>query len=1100
MKKFSKFYFVSVFILTCFFGISGLMAQQFNLYGIDATGFPTIKANVYTLDPTGWPYNNLTLNNFELYENGASMKTSLFYECKKILSYQPVAVNLLLDNSNSMQDPAAGGGKKIDWVRAGAIAFMDSIHLDPPSVVSMIKFAGNVLANSDFQQKKDTLYSWITARLDGTGGSTTDFGKAFLNTKDILGSLPSLATTDKNLRRISILLSDGDPIPKVLWTQAVIDTIIARAKRDKIQIYAIFILTNMNSDVDFICQSTGGRSYTAYTKAEMMDAYRKIIGEVQSQNVCQLSWTAPMGCDSASRYRNVKAVFNYKNGIFVDSVLSTYTTPQSSIATLGTSAKQLKFGTQSSGTTEQPITLTAGTLADFSITGFTLSPDNGKYIIDWNGKTLPFTLTKGTNHTIKVKYIESPSTASHETMLELLGIPCPVEKISLIAPCGGTFTPSLDFGDVAILTSKDLIQTKVFINTTPVAITGNAQIAGVNAAEFDIVAGKGPFTLKPDSSLNVTVRFSPDATTGTKTAYIDFNTPSDCGVARTTLTGNGFKSDLPMPTIDWAERRKGTTNDSVYIVKNMGSVPIKVLSINLRNQTDLNFKILNSHSMPLTIAANDTININVRFIPQTEGMLENFIELDVENAGIKSGRLTGFGILPKISAPDVTFPPTKVMTNSAPVNLVITNPSTTADLTVKQISIRVITKDFKFDPSAVTTNFKVLKNNGTFNVPMIFTPQITGLRKDTIIIECDAIDGSGATPYNFKDSVILSGIGIGLDITPKVYAYGNILTCVTKDQPFTIDNTAGTTDLTITSATITGAQASAFTIVNTSMTTVAKGTKDAIIVRFTPTTVGANSAILQVRTSNGDENIDLTGSGQHVTVKTVVFGDPNRKILPGTADTLNFRLPVPDLQGASVTDISAILTFQGELLAFKNNTGELKTPLLPGWNWTVTTSAGKLTINGKGPSITTPVNLDFQIMLYTYLGDKSRSVVNILPTFTGLSCIESFNDSSVTNISTCFTEGRLITISKNKYSLQEISPNPVNGDIININYTIALEAGTKLDLYNAYGEKVKSIVNDVQQNGTYELTVPINNIANGVYFLHLESGPYTETRQIVIIK
>jgi hypothetical protein len=499
----------------------------------------------------------------------------------------------------------------------------------------------------------------------------------------------------------------------------------------------------------------------------------------------------------------------------------------------------------------------------------------------------------------------------------------------------------------------------------------------------------------------------------------------------------------------------------------------------------------------LTIAVGGKINLDVSFTPQTEGMLENFIDFDVENSGIVSGRLTGIGVLPKITAPDVNFPPTKVLTNSAPVNLVITNPSTTADLTVKAISMNTLQKDFKFAPNADTLNFIVPKNNGAVNVPIIFSPQAVGLREISIVIQCDAATGNSP---NYGDSVKLSGIGIGLDITPTIYTYGNVLTCVTKDQPFTIDNTAGTAALTITSATITGAPAGVFTIVNPTMNSIAQGAKGDIIVRFAPATQTAYTGTLQIRTSNGDADLPLSGNGIHTTVKPQVLSDPARKILPGNADTLKFRFPVPDLQGANASDISAVLTFRGESLSFENKPNDFKSPVIAGWNWTVTPSAGKITINGKGPAITTPRNLDFEILLKTFLGDKSRSVINITPVFTGLSCVDAVTDSSVITINTCYTEGRLITISKNKYSLHEINPSPINSDIVNINYSIALEAGTKLDLYNAYGVKVQSMVNEVQQNGTYELNVPIIDIANGVYFVRLESGPYTETRQIVIYR
>ena len=159
-----------------------------------------------------------------------------------------------------------------------------------------------------------------------------------------------------------------------------------------------------------------------------------------------------------------------------------------------------------------------------------------------------------------------------------------------------------------------------------------------------------------------------------------------------------------------------------------------------------------------------------------------------------------------------------------------------------------------------------------------------------------------------------------------------------------------------------------------------------------------------------------------------------------------------------------------------------------------------MTLNGNGPALTTPKTLDFQVRLKTYLGSKSHSVVNINSTYSGLTCVDPVADSSILNINTCFTEGRLITISKSKYQLQEVNPSPVRNDYITVSYTLALEADTKLDLYNSYGVKVQSLVNQTQQSGDYDQEVAIKDFANGVYFIRLESGPFTETKKLIIAR
>jgi hypothetical protein len=83
--------------------------------------------------------------------------------------------------------------------------------------------------------------------------------------------------------------------------------------------------------------------------------------------------------------------------------------------------------------------------------------------------------------------------------------------------------------------------------------------------------------------------------------------------------------------------------------------------------------------------------------------------------------------------------------------------------------------------------------------------------------------------------------------------------------------------------------------------------------------------------------------------------------------------------------------------------------------------------------------------------------------------------------------------------MQEITPNPASSEF-ELNIGLGLDAPTKVQIYDAMGGLVKTIVNKEMDKGEYELNVSTSNISNGVYFIRLESGPFTRVKKLVINK
>ncbi|MEO8512558.1 MAG: T9SS type A sorting domain-containing protein [Ignavibacteria bacterium] len=94
-----------------------------------------------------------------------------------------------------------------------------------------------------------------------------------------------------------------------------------------------------------------------------------------------------------------------------------------------------------------------------------------------------------------------------------------------------------------------------------------------------------------------------------------------------------------------------------------------------------------------------------------------------------------------------------------------------------------------------------------------------------------------------------------------------------------------------------------------------------------------------------------------------------------------------------------------------------------------------------------------------------------------------------------------------KLELSQNYPNPFN-PTTKIKFQIPLSRGvsegrgvlTQLTIYDALGKEVQTLVNSELQPGSYETDWDASAYPSGVYYYKLESGSFTETRKMVLIK
>ncbi|HEY5536383.1 MAG TPA: C25 family cysteine peptidase [Ignavibacteria bacterium] len=87
----------------------------------------------------------------------------------------------------------------------------------------------------------------------------------------------------------------------------------------------------------------------------------------------------------------------------------------------------------------------------------------------------------------------------------------------------------------------------------------------------------------------------------------------------------------------------------------------------------------------------------------------------------------------------------------------------------------------------------------------------------------------------------------------------------------------------------------------------------------------------------------------------------------------------------------------------------------------------------------------------------------------------------------------------NVYSLSQNYPNPFN-PVTKISYAIPKSGLVTMKIYDVLGRELLTLVNQELQAGYYMVDFDGTNFASGVYYYRLESGTFTDTKKLMLIK
>ena len=87
----------------------------------------------------------------------------------------------------------------------------------------------------------------------------------------------------------------------------------------------------------------------------------------------------------------------------------------------------------------------------------------------------------------------------------------------------------------------------------------------------------------------------------------------------------------------------------------------------------------------------------------------------------------------------------------------------------------------------------------------------------------------------------------------------------------------------------------------------------------------------------------------------------------------------------------------------------------------------------------------------------------------------------------------------NYYALGQNYPNPFNPST-KINFALPEAGNVKIIIFDILGREITTLVNEYKTSGIYTVDFDASSLSSGVYFYRMESGSFTDTKKMLLVK
>ena len=514
---------------------------------------------------------------------------------------------------------------------------------------------------------------------------------------------------------------------------------------------------------------------------------------------------------------------------------------------VGLGSASLNFGTVAVGTTKTlQDTLTNGTTSAVTISAISGSSSDLQVL----GITTPLVLTAGQSASFNVQF--HPSAAENlSRTVSLLDANSQV-LVSLTAsgksaPAGQlSLNPSsVAFGNVKTGSSQT--------STVTLSNSGGADLTvtqvTLSGAGFSIGSLSLPLTLQAGGSAPLTVIFAPTGS-GSFSGSVTFANSAGSNVVLP-LSGTGVSAGpltAAPSSLDFGSVQVGNSSSLSETLTNTGGTAVTISQATVSGAV---FS-LSGLSLPVSLAANQSVTFNVSFAPTTAGAASGAVSI-VSSASNSPLSIVLFGT--GLAAGALTANPSSASFGNVTVGnnkTLSVSVSNTGGVAVSISSAAASGSGFSFTGPTLPATLNP-GQSATFSA--IFAPTATGAASGTLAINSNASNPTLSVP--------LSGTGVApgqLSPNPTTFSFGSVQTGTSKSLSGTLTNSGGTA-VTISAATASG---SAFSLSGITVpVTLNAGQSMSFTVVFAPTSSGAATGSISI-TSNGANpslSIPLSGTG-----------------------------------------------------------------------------------------------------------------------------------------------------------------------------------------------------------------------------------------------
>lgn len=186
----------------------------------------------------------------------------------------------------------------------------------------------------------------------------------------------------------------------------------------------------------------------------------------------------------------------------------------------------------------------------------------------------------------------------------------------------------IDLGASRVGVAKEMVLTNFITNSGDSLLQVTAlNIGGAHAGDFSIIDGGAPFSLAPQASRSITVRFVPGAA-GVRNATLEV-TSNAKNSQSATITGRGSQVAVssPTPSVDFGTLDIGSSEDSILAVCNDGSEDLQINALRIEGSA---FRITDGGiNGPVTVPAGSCLAFFVAFNPTSAGEMTGTVSVEI---------------------------------------------------------------------------------------------------------------------------------------------------------------------------------------------------------------------------------------------------------------------------------------------------------------------------------------------------------------------------------------------------------------------------------------------------------------------------------------